>query len=170
MATVNYSPRKFNDEIERDGSKSPVKSYDWDEIEDIDVDDPFEFSNVEEARRAHTFLHWGWNDRALEGWSYEQIIAEHARIVSHFVDQGERHVLWDSLDTTLPDDLKEHSKKPDDDLTFIRTIDAHTAEVLRNQGIDSHLKLRKADLDELVEETTLERSYLEYIQERAEEI
>jgi hypothetical protein len=170
MATVNYETETLEQDVEHEGSKSPVKSYDWDEIDEIDVDDPFEFSNVEEARRAHTFLHWGWDDRALDGWHYEEIIAEHARIVSYFIDQGERHVLWDSLDTTLPDDLKEYSKKPDSDLTFIRTIDTNTAEKLRAAGVDNHLKLRKADLDELSEETGLDVSYLEYIQERAEQL
>lgn len=168
MTAVNYKTETFGEEVEHKGSKTPIKSYDWDEIEEIDVSDPFEFRNVGEARRAHTYLHWAWDDRALPDWTYEEIIAEHARIVSHFVDQGEQHVLWDSLDTTLPDDLKDHSKKPDNKLTFIRTINENISRKLHEAGIDSHLKLRKADPEELVEETGLELSYIEYIQERAE--
>jgi len=165
-----YTTETFDKEVEHEGTKSPVKSYDWDELDGISVEEPFEINSIEEARRAHTFLHWGWDDRALPGWSYEEIIAEHARVVDFFVDKGERHVLWDSLDTTLPDELKEHSKKPDDNLTFIRAVNDTSAALLREQGIDSHLKLRKADAEEMAEKTGLKVTYLEYIQERAEQL
>lgn len=166
---VSYHAESFADEVQHSGSKSPVKSYDWDEIEQINVEDPFELNTVKEARRAHTFLHWAWDDRALDGWSYEEIIAEHARVVQYFIDQGERHVLSDSLDTTLPDNLKDHSKNPEHDLTSIRAINDDVCERLHEAEIDTHLKLRKADCEELVEETGLELDFIEYIQERAEE-
>jgi len=167
--TVSYRTESFDAEVEHEGSKTPVKSYEWDEIEQINVDDPFQLKTVEDARRAHTFLHWGWDDRALDGWSYEQIIAEHARVVQYFIDQGERHVLTDSLDTTLPDNLKEHSKNPEHDLTSIRAVSDDVCERLHRAEIDTHLKLRKADAEELVEQTGLELDFVEYIQERAEE-
>lgn len=154
--------------IEHEGKKTPIKGYEWDELEDIDVDNPFTLDSVKEARRAHTLLHWAWDDRALPGWHYDEIIAEHARAVDVLIDNGERHALRSSLDTTLPDELKDRSINPDKELTFLRTLSADHEETLLDADIDSVRKLKKADPEELAEETGLAVDYIEYLQELAE--
>lgn len=163
--TTKHYPR----DVEREGTKTPIKGYSWDEIESIELDERIEVHSVAEARRAHTILHWAWDDQALPEWTYEQIIAEHARIVRYLTEKGERHVDRDSLDTTLPDDLKEYSHRPEKDLTYVRAINDRYRRKLEAAGIDSVRKLKKADTDEIVEKTKLDRSFVEYIQGRAEE-
>lgn len=170
MYRKGTTAHRVDEEIDREGTKTPVKGYSWDEIDEISMDEQFDVSNVEEARRAHTILHWAWNDHALPDWTYEQIIAEHARVVKYLTDRGERHVDRGSLDTTLPDDLKEHTIRPRKDLTYIRAISTDINEKLVDMGIDSVQKLSKADPDEIVETTKLHRRLVEYIQERAEEM
>lgn len=154
--------------IEHEGKKTPIKGYDWDEIDDIDVDNSFSMDTVQEARRAHTLLHWAWEDRALPGWHYDEIIAEHARAVQVLIDNGERHAQRSSLDTTLPDELKERSLNPEKELTFVRTLSANHEKTLEDAGIDSVRKLKKADAEELAEETGLDLNFIEYLQKRAE--
>lgn len=156
--------------IEHEGKKTPIKGYEWDEIEDIDVDNSFDLTTVQEARRAHTLLHWAWDDRALPGWHYDEIIAEHARAVDVLIDNGERHALRSSLDTTLPDELKDRSVDPKKELTFIRTLSADHEQTLKDADIDSIRKLKKADPEELAETTDLAVDYIEYLQEQAEEL
>ncbi|MFB6355826.1 MAG: hypothetical protein ABEJ65_04855 [bacterium] len=166
MEAKNYEEQS----VEHEGSKSPVKSYEWDEIEDIDVEDPLSYRTMKEAHRAHTILHWGWDDRALPGWHYEEIIAEHARVVKYLTEKGERHVMTGSLDTTLPDDLKEASIRPSRDLTYIRSLNDDYRERFEKVGIDTINKLAKADIDELSEKTDFDPNYLEYLQEQAENL
>lgn len=155
-------------DVDREGTKTPIKGYTWDEIESIDVDERIDVHSDAEARRAHTILHWAWDDESLPDWTYEQIIAEHARIVRFLTEKGERHVDRGSLDTTLPDDLKEYTDRPGKDLTYVRAINDRIRRKLEQAGIDSVRKLRKADPDEIVEKTKLDRTFVEYIQDRAE--
>ncbi|MFB6345822.1 MAG: hypothetical protein ABEK50_08640 [bacterium] len=154
--------------IEHEGKKTPIKGYDWDEIDDIDVDNPFEVKTLQEARRAHTLLHWAWDDRALPGWHYDEIIAEHARAVDVIIDKGERHALRSSLDTTLPDGLKERSIDPKKELTFVRSISDDHAESLKEAGVDTVRKLTNADAEELSEESGISLETIKYFKERAE--
>lgn len=155
--------------IEHEGNKTPIKGYEWDEIDEIDVNNPFDLTDVKAAKRAHTLLHWAWDDRGLPEWSYDEMIAEHARVVEYLLDRGIEHVRRGSLDTTLPDDLKERSTNPNNDLSYVRTISHDIKNQLEEIDIDTIQKLAKADEDEIVEETGLERSFVGYIQERAEE-
>lgn len=156
--------------IEHEGKKTPIKGYEWDEIDDIDVDNPFNATTVQEARRAHTLLHWAWEDRALPGWHYDEMVAEHAKAVEVLIDKGERHALRSSLDTTLPDELKDRSIDPKKELTFVRTLSADHERTLKEAEVDTVRKLTKADPDELAEKTGLSVDYIEYLQERAESI
>ena len=155
--------------IEHEGTKTPIKGYDWDEIDDIDVDNPFTINDLKSAKRAHTLLHWAWDDRALPNWTYDEMIAEHARVVEFLLDKGQDHVKRSSLDTTLPDDLRERSIDPKKDLTYVRTISDDNRRKLEEAGVDTVRKLTKADPEELAEETGLALSNIKYIQERAEE-
>ncbi len=159
--------RKLNRTVEHEGSKSPIKEYTREEIEAIEVEDPIEFSTVRQARRSHTKLHWAWEDRDLEGWSYEEIVAEHARVVQYIVNRGGRHVLVDSLDTTLPEGLKERSINPNYDLSFLTGIKNETIELFLREGIDSVTKLKRAEAEELAEQTDIRLDYIERLQERA---
>lgn len=169
MPKIQTTERSTRD-IEHEGKKTPIKGYEWDEIDDIDVENPFDVQTVTEAKRAHTLLHWGWNDRALPGWSYNEMIAEHAKAVKFLLDRGHRHARVDSLDTTLPDDLKDQSYNPDKDLGSVRTIDYYSREKLEDAGIDTVKKLIDADAEELSEETGFDLDYINYIQERADEL
>lgn len=155
--------------VEHEGTKTPIKRYEWDEIEDIDVSDPIDVGSVEEARRAHTLLHWAWDDRALPDWSYDAMIAEHARIVQFLTDRGERHVERDSLDTTMPESLKEKSHNPDKNLLNLRTVDQDTHDKLVEADVNSMRKLSDADPDELAEKTGLNADYVRSLQEQAED-
>ncbi len=156
--------------VEHEGTKTPIKRYDWDEIEDIEVSDPFTIRAVDEARRAHTLIHWAWEDRALPDWTYDEMIAEHARVVSFLTDRGERHVDRDSLDTTMPESLKDRSENPDKNLLYLRTVDRGTSDKLVEAGVDSLRKLKNADPDEVAEQTGLTADYIESLQEQAEEL
>jgi hypothetical protein len=156
--------------IDHDGKKTPIKGYEWDEIDDIDVDNPFQLDDIKNAKRAHTLLHWAWEDRALPDWSYDEMIAEHARVVDFLIDKGEEHVRRSSLDTTLPDELRDSSTNPDKDLTYVRTISYYQKLKLEEAGIDTVNKLTDTEAEEIAEETGLEIGYVEYIQERAEEL
>lgn len=166
VQVINYHEQSADHE----GKKTPVKSYDWDEIENIDVTESFDLNTIEQARRAHSLTHWAWDDRALPGWHYDEIIAEHARAAGFLIDRGERHVLVDSLDTTLPEDLKEKSSRPENDISYIRTVNYYLKNQLELEGIDSVKKLKDASTEELAEDTGLDPDYLNYIQEKAEEI
>lgn len=159
-----------DEEIDHDGKKTPIKGYDWDEIEEIDVEEPFELTDIKSAKRAHTLLHWAWEDQSLPDWTYDEMIAEHARVVDFLLDKGIKHVRRSSLDTTLPEELRNRSINPEKDLTYVRTISYYQKEILEEAGIDTANKLEKADPDELSEETGLEISYVKYIQERASEL
>lgn len=156
--------------IDHDGKKTPIKGYSWDEIDDIDVSNPFDLTAVKDAKRAHTLLHWAWDDRALPEWSYNEMIAEHARVVEYLLDMGEEHIKRSSLDTTLPDELRDRSTNPEKDLTYVRTISYYNRITLEEAGIDTIRKLTDADPDELSEETGLDIDYVKYIQQRASEI
>lgn len=155
--------------VEHEGTKTPIKRYDWDEINDIEVSDPIVVQTVEEARRAHTLLHWAWEDRALPDWTYDEMIAEHARIVQFLTDRGERHIERDSLDTTMPKSLKEKSENPDKNLLNLRTVDRGTNDKLAEAGVDSMRKLSNADPDELADQTGLTPEYVRSLQEQADD-
>lgn len=157
-------------DIEHDGTKTPIKGYEWDEIEEIDVSNPFTLDDVKNAKRAHTLLHWGWDDRALPEWTYDEMIAEHARVVQFLVDRGEQHVRRASLDTTLPEELRDRSTNPEKDLSYVRTISHEKQRILEDAGIDTVRKLADADTEELAEETGIDLPNLRYIQKRAEEL
>lgn len=156
--------------IEHEGTKTPIKGYDWDEIDEIDVENPFELETVRNARRAHTLLHWGWNDQALPDWTYDEMIAEHSRVVQFLLDRGERHVRRTSLDTTLPEGLRNRSFNPEKNLTYLRTLSHYHRETLESIGIDTVRKLSKSDPEEVSEKTDLKPSYVEYLQEQAEKL
>lgn len=161
---------RLDRKVEHEGTKSPIKRYEWDEIDDMDVDEPIEVGTVAEARRAHTLLHWAWDDRALPGWSYDEIIAEHARMVQFLTDRGERHVERDSLDTTMPESLKEKSENPDKNLLYLRTVNRDTADRLEEAGITSLRRLKDADPEEVAEAADLSADYVRTLQERAERL
>ncbi len=155
--------------IEHGGTKTPIKGYEWDEIDDIEVENPFSLEDLKSAKRAHTLLHWAWNDRALPDWTYDEMIAEHARVVEYLLDKGQVHVKRSSLDTTLPDELRDRSIDPKNNLSYVRTISDDKRQKLEEAGVDTVRKLAKADPEELAEETGIALSNLKYIQERAEE-
>lgn len=170
--TIRQRARKLNQSIERDGSKNPVKQYSWDEIDEVDQDSDhqFELTDPTAASRAHTRLHWAWNDNDLPDWTYDEIIAEHARVVNYLTDQGNRHVLTDSLDRTLPENLKELSINPNYDLSFLTGVKNETIELLERIDIDSITKLKRADAAEVAEKLELRQDYIERLQENAEAV
>lgn len=66
--------------------------------------------NRKQAHYGHNLLHAYWR-KGDTNWKKDQIIKEHKRVVRIIISKGWAHTMLDSLDNTLPDDLKSKSRK-----------------------------------------------------------
>lgn len=62
-----------------------------------------------QALYGHNLLHSWWRKPSKTDWTKDQIKAEHKRVVRAILDKGWKHSMLDSLDETLPSDLKKKS-------------------------------------------------------------